>query len=59
MEMRRSSAFCKQAYVCLGLIAVRALAAAGLVHGPGGGAIGADGIVVNCPAIAFGGAGRD
>ncbi len=38
---------------------VRALAAAGLVHGPGGGAIGADGIVVNCPAIAFGGAGRD
>lgn len=32
--------------------AVRALAAAGLVHGPGGRAIGSDGILVNCPVIA-------
>lgn len=39
--------------------AVRALAAAGLVYGPGGAAIGADGILVNCPAIAFGGPAAD
>ncbi|MDA0785004.1 MAG: hypothetical protein O3B37_01835 [Proteobacteria bacterium] len=31
---------------------VRTLAAAGRVHGPGGAAIGSDGILVNCPVIA-------
>ncbi|MBT4906244.1 MAG: hypothetical protein HOK98_11680 [Rhodospirillaceae bacterium] len=31
---------------------VHALEAAGLVHGPGGGVIGSDGILVNCPVIA-------
>lgn len=31
---------------------VRSLAATGLVHGPGGGAIASDGILVNCPVIA-------
>ncbi len=31
---------------------VRMLAAAGKVHGPGGAAIGSDGILVNCPVIA-------
>ncbi|MEP4379053.1 MAG: hypothetical protein ABJ215_06860 [Alphaproteobacteria bacterium] len=31
---------------------VRTLAAAGLVHGPGGDAVRSDGILVNCPAIA-------
>lgn len=31
---------------------VRGLAAAGLIHGPGGGAIASDGILVNCPVIA-------
>ena len=31
---------------------VRALAAAGLVHGPGGGPVASDGILVNCPVIA-------
>ena len=32
--------------------AVWALVAAGLVHGPNGGAVGSDGILVNCPVIA-------
>lgn len=32
--------------------AVRALAAAGLIHGPDGGSIASDGILVNCPVIA-------
>lgn len=32
--------------------AVRALAAAGLIHGPSGGPIASDGILVNCPVIA-------
>ncbi|MBT3398826.1 MAG: hypothetical protein HN420_02435 [Rhodospirillaceae bacterium] len=32
--------------------AVWALVAAGLVHGPNGGAGGSDGILVNCPVIA-------
>jgi len=35
-----------------GEAAVHALEAAGLVHGPGGGVIGSDGILVNCPVIA-------